>query len=151
MTRRSATPLLADSSAFYAHFVENAPRHDAARSVFEGIESGTLPYRPLVVPSYVLSELATLLVRKASHTVASDALERVRASSVVSVVHPDATTFDAVCESFDRYDDQQISFVDHSIATLARERDINHVFTFDDDFRTFDLTIVPADTGEAAE
>lgn len=148
MTRRSVTPLIVDSSALYAHFVENSTRHGAARAVFDGIQSGDLPYRPLVTPSYVLSELATLLLRKSSHALASDVLTRTQSSSIFSIVHPDRSEFEAVCRSFDRFDDQQISFVDHSIATLARQRDIEHVFTFDDDFRVFDLTIVPADTLE---
>jgi predicted nucleic acid-binding protein len=89
MSRRSVRPLLVDTSAFYARFVDNAPRHDAAQAVFE-----------------------------------------------------------AVCRSFDRFDDQTISFIDHSIAVLSRSRNIDHVFAFDDDFRTFDLTLVPEDTGE---
>ncbi|QLH77042.1 type II toxin-antitoxin system VapC family toxin [Halosimplex rubrum] len=148
MTPRSATPLFVDTSAFYAHFVENAPRHGEARGVFDGIRTDDLPYRPLVTSSYVLSELATLLLRKTSQTVASDALERIRSSSVVSIVHPNESEFAAVCQSFERFDDQRISFVDHSIAVLARQRGVEHVFAFDDDFRVFDLAVVPADTGD---
>lgn len=149
MSRRSVTPLFVDTSAFYARFVENAPRHEAATAVFDAVGTGDLPYRPLLTSSYVLSELATLLVRKASHAVASDALERVRASNLVSVLHPGASEFARVCRSFDRFDDQQISFVDHSTAALARDRDVEHVFAFDDDFRTLGLTLVPEDTGDA--
>lgn len=148
MSRRSVRPLLVDTSAFYARFVDNAPRHDAAQAVFEGIRNGDLPYRPLVTSSYVVSETATLLLRKASHEVASDAVDRIRQSRLVSIVHPDEAGFEAVCRSFDRFDDQTISFVDHSIAVLSRSRNIDHVFAFDDDFRTFDLTLVPEDTGE---
>lgn len=51
---------------------------------------------------------------------------------------------------FARYDDQQISFVDHASAVLAHEYDVEYVFTFDsDDIRTLGLTVVPDDTGEA--
>jgi predicted nucleic acid-binding protein len=151
MSRRSVTPLFVDTSAFYARFVDNAPRHDAAQAVFDGIQSGELPYRPLLTSNYVVSETATLLLRKASHAAASEALDHVRRSRLIRVVHPEETTFDAVCRSFDRFDDQQISFVDHSTAVLSRQRDIDHVFAFDDDFRTFDLTLVPEDTGEGTQ
>lgn len=149
MSRRGATPLFVDTSAFYARFVDNSPRHDAAAAVFDGIRSGDLAYRPLVTSSFVCSELATLLLRKSSHAVASDALERIRASRVVSIAHPETDTFADVCRSFHRFDDQQISFVDHSTAVLAERRDVDHVFTFDDDFRTFGLTLVPGDTSDA--
>ncbi|MFB6152421.1 MAG: type II toxin-antitoxin system VapC family toxin [Haloarculaceae archaeon] len=150
MTPRSATPLFVDTSAFYARFVDNAPRHEAARAVFDGIGDGDLPYRPLVTSGYVLAELATLLLRKASHAVAADALDRVRASSVVTVVHPEESAFVETVRSFDRFDDQEISFVDHSTAVLAGRRGIDRVFTFDDDFRVFDLALVPGDTGDAS-
>lgn len=149
MSRRSVTPLFVDTSALYARFVDNSPRHDAAMAVFDGIGSGELPYRPLVTSNFVCSELATLLLRKATHHVASDALARIRESEIVTVVHPDETAFADTCRSFARFDDQQISFADHSTTVLAQRSDIDHVFTFDDDFRTFDLTLVPEDTGEA--
>lgn len=141
----SARPLFVDTSAFYAHFVANAPRHERARAVFDGVRDGDLAYRPLYTTGYVLSELATLLVRKASHETAVDALERVRTSPSVSVLHPNGETFDATCSVFDRYDDQQISFVDHLTGVLARERNVDHVFAFDDDFRTLGFRLVPAD------
>jgi predicted nucleic acid-binding protein len=148
MSRRSVTPLFVDTSAFYARFVDNAQRHDAARAVFDGIQSGALPYRPLVTSNYVVSETATLLLRKASHIAASEAVDHIRESRLIRVVHPEETAFEAICRSFDRFDDQQISFVDHSTAVLSSQRDIDHVFAFDDDFRTFGFTLVPDDTGE---
>lgn len=148
MSRRGATPLFVDTSAFYARFVENAPRHGRAMTVFDGIKDGSIPYRPLYTSSYVLSELTTLLLRKASHGVAFDALDRIRESDSVHVVHPGKEAFAAACRSFERYDDQQISFVDHASGVLARSRDVEHVFAFDDDFRTLDLTVVPDGTAE---
>ncbi|MFC7079290.1 hypothetical protein [Halorussus caseinilyticus] len=53
--------------------------------------------------------------------------------------------FDAACEEFARYDDHQISFVDHTSSGLADRHDIDHIFAFDSDFRTFDFTLVPDD------
>lgn len=142
-----ATPLFVDTSAFYARFVENAPRHERAMAVFDGIADGEVPYRPLVTSSYVLSELATLLLRKAGHEVAANAVSWVVESDRTVVLHPGAAEFDATRGSFERYDDQDVSFVDHSTVVLARARDVDHVFAFDDDFRTFDLTLVPEETG----
>lgn len=145
MNSRAARPLLVDTSALYARFVPDAPRHDRSMELFSAIRDGEHPYRPLYTPNLVCSELATLLLRKAGHAQAVECLDAIRSSELIEIVHPDAETFEHVCASFRRYDDQQISFVDHSIAILARRFDVNEVFTFDDDFRTFELSVVPYD------
>ena len=145
MSGAGATPLFVDTGAFLAYFVSNAPRHDQARAVMDGIQADILHFRPLYTTNYVMSELATLVLRKATHERATATLASIRDSDAVTILHPDATTFGAICEEFERYDDQQISFVDHATATLAREHDVEHVFAFDTDFRTLGLSLVPAD------
>ena len=56
-------------------------------------------------------------------------------------------TFEAASEQFDDYDDQEISFVDHTTGVLADKQGIEHIFAFDGDFRTLGFTLVPGDTG----
>ena len=41
--------------------------------------------------------------------------------------------------------DQQLSIVDYAICILTDERGVKHVFAFDSDFRTPELSSVPAD------
>ena len=143
-----ATPLFIDTGAFYARFVETAQRHDRATAVFEAIGEGEAVYRPLYTSTYVLDELATLILSHHDHEGATAALERIR-QSPTTVVHPDKADFDRTCEQFARYDDHEISFTDHITGVLATERDIEHVFTFDPDhFRTLGFTAVPDDTGD---
>lgn len=150
MSGPGATPLFIDTSAFYARFVENAPRHDRAQQIFEGIQQGELVYRPLSTSTYILDELATLILRRKNHARATDTIDRIRQSSAVTIVHPDEGAFDTACEQFAQYSDQTISFTDHMTGVLAANRDIEHVFTFDpDDFRALGFTAVPDDTGEA--
>lgn len=149
MSVRSARPLFVDTSALYARFVANAPRHDAATALFRAIREADRPFRPLLTSNYVCSELATLLLRKAGHDVADRALQTVRSSDALEVLHPNAGVFEDICTSFRRYDDHQISFADHATAVLADRHDVAHVFAFDDDFRRFDLTVVPADLPES--
>ncbi|WP_135664865.1 type II toxin-antitoxin system VapC family toxin [Halorhabdus rudnickae] len=144
MSGVGATPLFVDTGAFFAYFVSNTPRHDQARAVMDAIGDDRLHFRPLYTTNYVMSELATLVLRKAGHERATATLSWIQDSDAVTILHPDATTFGAICEEFERYDDQQISFVDHATATLAREHDIEHVFAFDTDFRTLGLSLVPA-------
>lgn len=141
-------PLFIDTGAFYARFVGTAQRHDRATSVFKAIGDGDALYRPLFTSTYVLDELATLILSHRDHEGATAALKRVR-QSPTTIVHPDKADFDRACEQFVRYDDHEISFTDHMTGVLAAERDIEHVFTFDPDhFRTLGFTAVPDDTDD---
>lgn len=141
-------PLFVDTAAFFARFNERAAEHDRARAVFDGIRSGDVPYDPLFTSRYVLSEFATLMLRKVGHRPAVAALTTIREASSFNVLPVGGDVFDRTCEQFAHYDDQQISFVDHSSAVLADDRAIEHVFTFDrTDFRTLGFTVVPDDTG----
>lgn len=139
-------PLFVDTAAFFARFNERATEHDRARDVFQGIRSGDLQYDPLFTSRYVLSELATLLLRKVSHLAAVEAVATIRRADSFNVLPVGEDLFDRTCVQFRDYDDQQISFVDHSSAVLADDHGIEHVFTFDRrDFRTLGFTVVPAD------
>lgn len=146
---RDREPLFVDTAAFFARFNERAAEHERAQSVFRGIRSGELQYGPLFTSRSILSELATLLLRKAGHRAAVNALDTVRDAASFNVLSVDSGLFDRACEQFARYDDQQISFVDHTSAVLASSYDVDHVFTFDrTDFRTLGFTVVPGDTGD---
>lgn len=96
----------------------------------------------------MLDELATLLRRKHSHKVAVDALDRIRSSQPITLIHPTEADFNAAYEQFERYDDHAISFTDHLSGVLATDRDVERMLAFDSDFRTLGFTIVPEDTGE---
>jgi len=147
MDAMRVAPLFIDTGPFYAWFDSSATRHDRAATVFEGIEDGRLVYRPLFTSTYVIDELATLVLSRKDHVTAVGALERVR-NSVVNVLDGDAV-FEQTCRQFHQYDSRDLSFTDHSTAVLAASHDIERVFTFDsDDFRTLGLTVVPEDTGE---
>lgn len=142
--------LFIDTGAFFAQFNERAAEHDRAQAVFQGIRSGELGYDPLFTSRYVLSELATLMRRKVGLTPAVTALDTIREAASLNVLPIGNETFDRTCEQFARYDDQQISFVDHSSGVLADKHDIKHIFTFDpDDFRSLGFIAIPDDIGEA--
>lgn len=140
--------LYVDTGAFYAHFDDSASRHERATAVFDWIGTAECPYSPVYTSTYVLDELATLVLSHRDHAAAKSALDRVLDSSVV-VLHPDETDFRAAYDEFCRYDDHGISFTDHVSGVLAADRGIECVFTFDaDHFRTLGFTVVPEDTGE---
>ncbi|MDY6765279.1 MAG: PIN domain-containing protein [Halobacteria archaeon] len=147
MSARRATPLFIDTSAFFAWFHPKASRHSDAKKVFEGIVSNS-DYRPLYTSRYILSELATLMLRKSGHKDAVKALSSIRQGASFEILSVDSSAFDTACDKFKQYDDQRISFVDHTSAVLCQEHDISHVLSFDSDFRTLGFRLIPEDTDE---
>ena len=139
-------PVFVDTGAFYARADEDDEHHETATRVFEGIRTGDLRYRPVFTSQAVLSELATLCLYKLGHEVAVRALTAVRESATFNVLPVDRPTFATAASQFETYDDQSVSFVDHTTAVLANERDVGRVFAFDDDFRTLGFALVPTDT-----
>lgn len=143
--RRS--PAIVDTGMFFAYYYASAEQHTRARDTLDAIVSGELSFGPLFTTQAVLSELATLLRRKSTHDEAIRAVTEIHDSGSFNRLVVDRATFDRALEQFEQYDDQTISFVDHTTAVLAAERDIDHVLGFDADFQTLGFTRVPVDTG----
>lgn len=139
------TPVFVDTGAFYARADEDDRHHETATRVFGSIRSGEVAYRPIYTSQAVLSEFATLALYRLGHRDATGALNAIRASSSINVVPVGRSAFETAASQFEAYDDQQISFVDHTTSVLADERDIDHVFAFDGDFRTLGFSLLPAD------
>lgn len=137
--------MFVDTGAFYARADEDDTHHDASVRLFRGIRTGELAYRPIYTSQAVLSEFATLALYKLGHSDAVRALTAIRDSDSINVVPIDRSVFEAATMQFNDYDDQQISFVDHTTSVLADERNIEHIVAFDSDFRTLEFTLVPAD------
>lgn len=144
-----ATPLFVDTGAFFAYYNDRDEHHERARTVFQAIQAGRLAYSPLYTTRFVLGELTTLLLYKVDHETASRALRDIREADSFNIVRAEEAAFAKAHSEFDRYDDQAITLVDHLTAVLARERDVEHVFAFDSDFRTLGFIRVPEDTGES--
>ena len=147
MSGPATTPLFVDTGAFYARADADDANHDTAVRVFDGIRSGELAYRPLYTTQAVVSETATLCLRKLGHTTAVRVVESIRESETFNVLPVTRRTFADAADQFADYDDQTISFVDHTTAALADDRGVSHIFAFDSDFRTLGYTLVPDDVG----
>ncbi|WP_132060450.1 type II toxin-antitoxin system VapC family toxin [Halorussus amylolyticus] len=145
MSGVGATPVFIDTGAFYARADEDDKHHEDAVRIFHGIQSGDIAYRPIYTSQAVLSEFATLALYKLGHETATRALLAIRESDSVNVLSVDKPAFETAAGQFVDYDDQQISFVDHTTSVLAAERDIEHILAFDSDFRTLGFSLVPAD------
>jgi predicted nucleic acid-binding protein len=147
MSGPGTTPLFVDTGAFYARADEDDKYHEAATRVFDEVRRGELRYGPIYTSQAVLSELATLCLYNLGHADAVRTLTAISESESFNVLPVDRPTFEAATEQFGTYDDQDISFVDHTSGVLAERRDVDRVFGFDpDDFHTLGFTVVPHDT-----
>lgn len=142
-------PLFIDTNGFVALVDEDDQHHEAAHSVREGIRLGDLEYGPLYTSRFVISETATTLLYGIGHREAVEFLETLRDSSTINILEVDSEIFKETESRFAKYDDQEISFIDHLDAVLSERFDISHIFAFEQDFATLGLIRVPVDTGEA--
>lgn len=138
-----ATAVFIDSSAIVAYFNRTDVHGDEARAFFRGVRNGELRARPLYTSEYVVDEAATTLLARAGHGRAAQAVEFLRGSSQVHLLHVEPSVYDSACERFVDYDDQSLSFTDHVIGTQARENAVEHVLSFDQDFEVIGLTTLP--------
>ena len=143
-----ADPLFIDTGAFFAYYNDRDEHHEAARAVFQAIRASDLAYSPLYTTRFVLAELTTLLLYEVDHATATRALGDILAAGSFNVVQADPAAFADARDEFDRYDDHEITLVDHLTGVLADERGAKRIFAFDSDFRTLGFTVVPGDTGE---
>jgi Predicted nucleic acid-binding protein, contains PIN domain len=116
---------------FFAYYYEPAEQHTRARETLDSIVDGDIPFGPLFTTHAVLSELATLLLRKSTHDEALRAVTEIRSSESFNHLVIDRITSDTALEQFEQYDNQTILFVDHTTAVLSAERDIDHVLGFE--------------------
>lgn len=145
MSERGTSPIFIDTGAFYARADEDDKHHQDALDLFERIRTVEVPYRPIFTSQAVLSEFATLSLYKLGHDTATSSLSAIQESSSVNIIPVDKPIFETAAKQFKEYHDQEISFVDHTTGIIAEERDIEHIFAFDSDFRTLGFSLVPDD------
>ena len=145
MSEGSNQPIFVDTGAFYARTDEDDKHHETAANLFSAIRTGDLPLHPIYTSQAVLSEFATLALYKLEHETATRALNMIRGANSINIIPIGEATFEAAAKQFETYEDQEISFVDHTTSILAEELEIGHIFAFDSDFRTLDFRLIPAD------
>jgi predicted nucleic acid-binding protein len=137
------TRLFLDTSALFAFFREESPRHSEATAFFDGVSSDALPYRPLYVNQHVLGETATFLTSRVSTEAAIQAIDVLSESRPVETIQMGEDAIGATVATLRRFRDVGIAFTDHTIGVQASERNVHHVFTYDGDFETLGLTTIP--------
>lgn len=140
------TPLFIDTNAIVAYFYRRSTKHEEIREVIEAIGDGELSYYPLLSNMYVLDEVVSILLSRADTRVAHEAFNRALEEETFRVLDVEPGLIDRAVEQFRKYDDQEISLTDHVIAEQAGDYSVDHILTYDTDFRMLGFTVVPHET-----
>ncbi len=129
--------VLVDTGVLYAEHDTDASRHDSAVRALEAVYDGAFgqPY----ISDYIYDEAVTLtLVRGDSIQAATRLGDRLRGidpyPKTYELLHVSAAAFDDAVSTFERYDDQHLSFTDASTVALCARHGIDDVLSYDDDF-----------------
>ncbi|QGN07668.1 PIN domain-containing protein [Halorhabdus sp. CBA1104] len=126
-----------DTGLFYALQNERATRHEVAKAAFETVLSSECGL--IFTSDYVFDETVTLVrARTDSYDEAQQVADRILGRgafpSAIDCLVTDQADFERAVDTFERYDDHDLSFTDATTIALVEDRDIDHVLAFDDDF-----------------
>lgn len=129
--------VIVDTGVFFAQHDEGATRHESATTAMNAVVTGQFgkPY----TSDYVFDETVTLTQKRsgrhdAAWTVGQRILGRNEFRRIVELLQITSELFEDAIETFERYDDQSLSFTDASTIALVERYDIDAVLSFDDDF-----------------
>ena len=126
-----------DTGVFYAHQDESAPRHDVALETLSTVSAGS--YGRLFTSEYIYDEVVTLVRQRTGRFEDAKRVgDRIRGidpfPSAFEMLFVTESVFEQTQDTFERYDDQSLSFTDASTIALVERYDIDAVVSFDDDF-----------------
>jgi predicted nucleic acid-binding protein len=129
--------VLVDTGVLYADHDRDATRHETAAAALEAVYDGE--FGNAYVSEYVYDEAVTLALRRSGSFDAAETLgRRLRGAdpypAAFDVLHVSPGTFETAVETFERYDDQRLSFTDAVQISQCERRGIEAVLTFDSDF-----------------
>ncbi|WP_424018277.1 type II toxin-antitoxin system VapC family toxin [Halorientalis pallida] len=129
--------VLVDTGVLYAHHDEGSSRHDSAVAAMNAINRGE--YGQPYVSDYIYDEAVTLTRARADDLEPAKRIgRRIRGAgdftSPFRMLHVTADRFEAAVETFERYDDQPLSFTDAASVALSETEGIDRICSYDDDF-----------------
>jgi len=121
---------LLDTNVLFARSSARDEYHDRAWEIIRGIDHGELP--EAIVTNYVVAETLNLSGEKLDADAANQMLDRLIEGAHFEITHAPKADFNAAQALFRRY--SELSFVDSIIAAYMDRKDIEYLYSFDDDF-----------------
>ena len=132
--------LFVDSVAIWAFFDAGDQHHRAASDCFEKLFEEDARF---LLTEHIFSEVVTGLRMRAGHRPAVKAGETLREDKRFFIADVERATRDRAWEIFRRYDKLRLSFTDCLSCAVMKERRIERIFTFDNDFAILGCEVVP--------
>lgn len=119
-----------DSNVLIAFASQRDRHHEASQSIVSGIDNGDLPTAR--VTNYVVAEVLNFIHARYTHSFALEVYQRIEQSAGFEVIHAAKKDYTAAVELFETY--EGLSFVDATIAAYLHRKDLEYLYSFDDDF-----------------
>lgn len=111
--------------------------------LIEQIVNRELPYSKFYTSNYIVDEVVTFILYQQSHSEAVKALEILRGSPFLDVLHVSEGIEARADKEFKKYEDHRISYTDCTTKALMDVHGIDTVFSFDMDFEVMGAHRVP--------
>lgn len=118
-------------------------KHTEAVDLFDRIVSRELPYSKFYTSNYVVDEVVTFILYSQGHGEAVKALEILRGSPFLDVLHVSEDIEARADEEFVKYQGQRISYTDCTTKALMDVHGMDTVFSFDRDFEILGMQRIP--------
>ncbi len=102
-----------------------------------------LPYSKFYISNYVIDEVVTFILYELGHGEAVRALEVLRGSTFLDVLHVSEDVEAVADKEFAKYEGQRISYTDCTTKVLMDIHSIETVFSFDADFEIMGVHRIP--------
>lgn len=131
--------IFVDTSALVAYADEDESNHLKASDFINQLKT----IDRLHASNYVFDETVTRLRFTLGHRLALTFAEGLLQSGLYQIHYIDSEREKRALEIFRRYHDKPLSFTDCTSVALVREKKLDGVFAFDEDFRSVGLRVFP--------
>lgn len=132
--------IFVDSDAFIALIKKDDTNHRKAKAIFQKVQS--LPFN-FVTSNYVFSEVVTILSQKIDHKTAVKFIHNMRAEDNMFVIERiKSETEEEAVQVFIEQTSKNVSFVDCANMAFIREKRLDGIFSFDDDYKKNGIQLI---------
>lgn len=121
---------LLDSNVLFAHRSAADTFHEPATGIVEAMDTDQLPVGR--VTNYILAEVLSLIGERLGKSTAIETFDMLVEGAGFDIAHATRTDFNAGQALYRRHD--RLTFVDAVTVAYMRRTDIEHLYSFDDDF-----------------
>ena len=126
-----------DSSFWYALAVRRDPRHSQAAAFFADFDAS------LCTTTFVFSEVASLLTKRAGKSAAIRLCEQIRVSESCEIVHPTKEDLEAAWRLFVQRRELDFDLVDAVSFTVMERLELPSALCFDRHFNQMGFEVLP--------